>query len=119
MGIVSKDEFLREYSRALTEDRASAFVGAGFSVGAGFVDWRALLREIAADLGLSVDEEHDLIAVAPSTNSTTVGPVINWNVQLYREFVSKGTLAFTCLAGSPPPAISMDNQLRSAVGTGF
>lgn len=64
MGLISKDEFLREYSRALTENRAAAFIGAGFSVGAGFVDWRDLLRDVATDLGLNVDEEHDLIAIA-------------------------------------------------------
>lgn len=61
---VSREEFLRRYSQNLLEGSAAVFVGAGFSIPAGFVDWRTLLREIATDLGLDVDLEHDLIAVA-------------------------------------------------------
>ena len=40
------------------------FAGAGLSVPAGFVNWKELMRSIADDLGLSVDREHDPIAVA-------------------------------------------------------
>ena len=61
---VSKDEFLRRFSQNLLEGTGAAFVGAGFSIPAGFADWRNLLREIATDLGLDVDHEHDLITVA-------------------------------------------------------
>jgi hypothetical protein len=64
MSEISKAEFLRNFSKAILENEAALFVGAGISVGAGFVDWRGLLREIANDLKLKVDEEHDLIAVA-------------------------------------------------------
>lgn len=64
MGKISKTEFLREYTEALELGDAAAFVGAGFSVGAGFFDWKELLREVAKDLGLDIDEEHDLLAVA-------------------------------------------------------
>ncbi len=52
------------YQKALDEGVAAAFVGAGLSVPAGFVDWKELLREIAAELDLNVDEESDLIALA-------------------------------------------------------
>ena len=64
MGTVSKREFLREYTDALELGNAAAFVGAGFSVGAGFFDWKELLRDVATDLGLDIDEEQDLLAVA-------------------------------------------------------
>ena len=37
---------------------------AGLSVGAGYVDWKTLLKEIAEDLGLDVSRESDLIALA-------------------------------------------------------
>jgi hypothetical protein len=64
MAIIEQSAFLREFSKAILRDEAALFVGAGVSVGAGFVDWRGLLREIAKDLKLDVDEEHDLIALA-------------------------------------------------------
>ena len=91
MGIVSKEEFLREYSTALLEERASAFIGAGFSVGAGFVDWKTLLREVAADLGLLVDEEHDLIALAQYEFNRS-GTRAKLERKVIHEFVSKGML---------------------------
>jgi hypothetical protein len=55
---------INEYTRALREDSAAMFVGAGFSVGAGYVDWKTLLKEIAEDLGLDVSRKSDLIALA-------------------------------------------------------
>jgi len=58
------DAFVDTYQRALDERVAAAFVGAGLSVPAGFVDWKELLREIAAELDLDIDEETDLIALA-------------------------------------------------------
>ena len=60
----SRDEFVRQYSRAVKTGDAALFVGAGMSRPAGFVDWRGLLREIAKDLGLDIDRESDLVAVA-------------------------------------------------------
>lgn len=64
MSAIEKREFYNEYSRALREDAAALFVGAGISVGAGFVDWKSLLREVAEDLGLDVAREQDLIGLA-------------------------------------------------------
>lgn len=64
MAQITKEVFLRDFSKAIINDEAAIFVGAGMSAGAGFVDWRGLLREIAGDLQLDVDEEHDLIALA-------------------------------------------------------
>jgi len=61
---ISKEQFLNEYSRALDDGNAALFIGAGMSVGSGMVDWRGLLRDVANGLGLDVDEESDLIALA-------------------------------------------------------
>jgi hypothetical protein len=60
----SRERFLREYGQALEEGRAAFFAGAGLSKAAGYVDWRDLLREFAAELDLNIDEEHDLPLVA-------------------------------------------------------
>jgi hypothetical protein len=56
--------FIRKYGDALRSRDAALFVGAGVSRAAGFVDWKALLRGLAADLGLDVDRETDLVALA-------------------------------------------------------
>ncbi|OPL10283.1 MAG: hypothetical protein AVO34_11370 [Firmicutes bacterium ML8_F2] len=61
---ISKEIFMREYSRKLMEGSAALFVGAGLSQPAGYVNWRELLNEIADDLNLEIDREHDLIALA-------------------------------------------------------
>jgi Sir2- and TIR-associating SLOG family/SIR2-like domain len=61
---VSRDAFTSLYQQALDDGVAAAFVGAGLSVPAGFVDWKGLLREIATELDLDVDEETDLVALA-------------------------------------------------------
>ncbi len=55
---------LDAFQKALDEGTAAFFVGAGMSRGAGFVDWRDLIRDIATDLDLDVDRETDLIALA-------------------------------------------------------
>ena len=62
--MILKEEFLRRFSRDLLEGAAALFIGAGMSVPVGFVNWKELLREIATDLGLNIDQENDLIAVA-------------------------------------------------------
>jgi hypothetical protein len=64
MAEITKEQLLRDFSKAIINDEAALFIGAGLSAGAGFVNWRGLLRDIAADLQLKIDEEHDLIALA-------------------------------------------------------
>jgi hypothetical protein len=57
-------EFLKVYGQALKNNNAAIFAGAGLSKASGFVDWKDLMRDIAANLGLDVDKETDLIAIA-------------------------------------------------------
>ena len=61
---VERERFVERFAEALEQGDAAVFVGAGLSRPAGFVDWRGLLRELADDLGLDIDRETDLIAVA-------------------------------------------------------
>ncbi len=56
--------FIRRYATALESGDVALFAGAGLSRAAGFVDWRSLLKDIAAELHLDVDRETDLIAIA-------------------------------------------------------
>ena len=40
---VTKEELIREYTRAIQEGNAAIFAGAGLSRPSGFVDWKGLL----------------------------------------------------------------------------
>lgn len=61
---VSTKEFIRKYLSAINENYAAIFAGAGLSRSSGFVNWKELLTDIAEDIGLDVEKENDLIAVA-------------------------------------------------------
>ena len=58
------EDFYNQFLEALDEGNAALFIGAGLSQPSGFVNWKALLKDIADELGLNVDKEIDLIAVA-------------------------------------------------------
>ena len=62
--MATKEQFLREYIKAIKDGNAAVFAGAGLSRPSGFVVWKELLRPLAEDIGLNIDEEHDLTAVA-------------------------------------------------------
>lgn len=62
--MATKKQFLREYVKAIRDGNAAVFAGAGLSRPSGFVVWKELLRPLAEDIGLNIDEEHDLTAVA-------------------------------------------------------
>ncbi len=57
-------DFVKIYAKAIKDNNAAIFAGAGLSIPAGFVDWKNLLKDIAKDLNLDVDKENDLIAIA-------------------------------------------------------
>lgn len=61
---VSSEEFLKKYSAAIEDGSSALFVGAGLSRPAGLADWRTLLRSIAEELELDIDQETDLISLA-------------------------------------------------------
>lgn len=62
--MVTIAEFIREYSRALVEGYAAIFAGAGLSRASGYANWQELLEPLAADIGLDIKKESDLVAVA-------------------------------------------------------
>ena len=61
---LKKTELIRKYVKAIQEGNAAVFAGAGLSRPSGFVDWKGLLRPLAADIDLDVDKEKDLLSVA-------------------------------------------------------
>ena len=58
------DAFITEFVKDLREDNTAIFAGAGMSKSCGFVDWPELLKDIAEEIGLKVEIEQDLIALA-------------------------------------------------------
>ena len=58
------EAFIRNFINDLAEGNVAVFAGAGLSRNAGYVNWSELLRDIADELGLDVDKEHDLISLA-------------------------------------------------------
>ena len=61
---VSKEIFEREILKELNNRNVAVLAGAGLSRGSGYVNWKELLRTIASDMGLNIDKEIDLVAVA-------------------------------------------------------
>lgn len=62
---MNMNTFIKNFCKDLKENNAAIFAGAGFSSGAGFVNWKELLRGVAEDLSLDIDkEEHDLVGIA-------------------------------------------------------
>ena len=64
--VPTKDQqlFVRKFGEKVLNEEAGLFIGAGVSREAGFVDWKGLLREVAEELELDIDKEHDLLAIA-------------------------------------------------------
>lgn len=61
---MNQDLFIKKYAKYLKLGRAAAFLGAGMSAGAGFVDWKELLKDVARELELDITKEDDLISLA-------------------------------------------------------
>lgn len=59
-----KEEFIREYTKAVSQGYAAVFAGAGLSRQMGFINWKELIEPLAKDIGLDINKEHDLIAIA-------------------------------------------------------
>lgn len=61
---MKRQQFIKEYAQWLEQGTGVVFVGAGLSRPVGYPDWHALLKEIAAELQIDLDQEHDLAGVA-------------------------------------------------------
>lgn len=58
------NSFINDYVEKLREGNATILIGAGLSKAAGFVDWKGLLKDLATELGLRIEDENDLISIA-------------------------------------------------------
>lgn len=62
--MASIQELKREFTKAIQNNTAAIFAGAGMSCASGLVDWKGLMRNLASDIRLDVDKEEDLVSVA-------------------------------------------------------
>lgn len=62
--MANNKSFIKDILKELSEENLGIFAGAGFSMAAGFVSWKELLRPISDEIGLDIDKEKDLLAVA-------------------------------------------------------
>jgi hypothetical protein len=91
MSEISAQYFYEEYLKALEQGSAAIFAGAGLSQPSGFVDWKELMRDIAEELRLSVDEESDLISIA-QFHVNKFGSRAKINSLLIEEFTKEARL---------------------------
>ncbi len=84
--------FIDRYVKEIQNYTAAMFIGAGFSMNAGYVDWKNLLSGIAEDLGLDIEKETDLISLAQynyNENGQNRGLINN---ALFEEFTKEKDL---------------------------
>lgn len=75
----------------LKRGNLSIFAGAGLSMGSGYKSWKELLRGIAADIGLNIDKEYDLIAIAQYYYNEKHRNRNSINEKILNEFSAKAT----------------------------
>ncbi|WP_226805513.1 SIR2 family protein [Agriterribacter humi] len=56
--------FINAFVTEINNGDAAIFAGAGLSASLGFVNWRGLLKDLADELKLNIEKEHDLISIA-------------------------------------------------------
>ena len=59
-----QQKFINSFVIKINNGDAAIFAGAGLSASLGFVNWKGLLKDLAEELNLQIDKEHDLISVA-------------------------------------------------------
>ncbi|CAA2159876.1 hypothetical protein MBRA_05056 [Methylobacterium brachiatum] len=60
MPTMRREKFIESYVQELIQGRAGVFIGAGLSMKAGYPSWKSLVTEMAEELELDIDREHDL-----------------------------------------------------------
>lgn len=84
---MKKEKLIKELVKELSANNLAIFAGAGLSVPAGFVDWKALLKDLAEEIELDVEkEERDLVSLAQYYTNTKQGNRSKINEIILNEF---------------------------------
>lgn len=84
--MIKKQTLVKKLVEEIENNNLAIFAGAGLSAGAGFVDWRNLLRDLADEIGLDVDKEYDLISLAQYHTNEKGGNRSEINNLILNEF---------------------------------
>lgn len=90
--MMRKYTLVKKLVEEIENNNLAIFAGAGLSVGAGFVDWRNLLRDLADEIGLDVDKEYDLISLAQYHTNEKGGNRSEINKLILNEFSHNKTI---------------------------
>ena len=89
---INKEIFIKNFVNEMKADNAAVFAGAGLSIPGGLVNWKNLIAPLAQELGLDINREHDLIAIAQyhcNKNGQNRGFI---NQHLINEISHKGAI---------------------------
>ena len=90
---MKKKVLVKKLVKELSANNLAIFAGAGLSVGAGYIDWKGLLKELAEEIDLDVDrEEHDLVSLAQYYINEKGGSKHTINELILNEFSQKAIL---------------------------
>lgn len=90
---MNKEQLIKELVNELSANNLAIFAGAGLSVSAGFLDWKALLKELADEINLDIDkEENDLVSLAQYYVNSKSGNRSKINNIILNEFCQTATL---------------------------
>ena len=108
--------FVERWTKSLELGSAAAFIGAGLSRRAGYPDWRTLLADIARELGLDIEVEHDLAGVAQYSLNKAIGKRTNLTKLIIDSFPPKSDAPepFRILARLPVRHVWTTNYDRLA-----
>jgi hypothetical protein len=59
-----QNAFINNFVTEINNGDAAIFAGAGLSTPVGFVNWKGLLKDLADELNLNIEKEHDLTSIA-------------------------------------------------------
>jgi hypothetical protein len=86
--MISIAEFEKEYIKAIQNETAAVFAGAGIGIESGYVDWKSLLKDFAESINLDVERESDLVEVAQFYKNEK-GNRYDINDTILNEFLNK------------------------------
>ncbi len=83
------DLFEKKIIEELKNNNLVIFAGAGVSMGSNYIGWKDLVRDIAEELELCVDREHDLISIAQYYYNSKGRNRNNINNKILNEFQTR------------------------------
>lgn len=90
---MKKKVLIKNLVKELSANNLAIFAGSGLSIGAGYIDWKNLLRDLAEEIDLDVDkEEHNLVSLAQYYINEKKGNKSTINELILNEFQQKSTL---------------------------